>query len=109
PLSGDAASARMRSKVDLPDPFGPMRPIRSFSSTVKLTPANRGRAPNDAVSCCASRRIAIARSLYDIGRGLPPTAGSGARRAVELLTAAAGDGAKRRALTLAPALPEHPF
>ena len=68
PRSADAVSARMRSSVDLPAPFGPMRPMRSFSSTVKLTPSKRGRAPKDAVSCCASRRIAMrGRSPYDTG------------------------------------------
>src|SRR3954469_2883797 len=36
-----------------------MRPMRSFSSTVKLTPSNKGRTPKDAVSCCASRRMAM--------------------------------------------------
>ncbi len=41
-----------------PAPFGPMSPIRSPSDTVKLTPSNRGRTPNEAPSSCAVSRIA---------------------------------------------------
>src|SRR4029078_6571524 len=62
-------SARWGSSVTLPSPCGRIRRMRSFSSTVKLTPSNSGCAPNDAVSCWASRRIAMAPSgLLLLGR-----------------------------------------
>src|SRR5580704_18668034 len=37
----------MPSSVDLPEPLGPIRPMRARSSTVKLTSRNSGSAPND--------------------------------------------------------------
>src|SRR5579863_4457080 len=47
----------MRSNVDFPAPFGPMRPMRSPSSMVKLTPSNSGRAPKAADSFSTPSRI----------------------------------------------------
>ena len=43
--SAGSSPARMRSKVVLPEPFGPIRAIRSRSLTVKLTLRNSGSAP----------------------------------------------------------------
>src|SRR5208282_236495 len=53
PLSGATSPARIRSRVDLPDPFGPIRPIRSPSEMVKETFWKRGFAPKAFVISCA--------------------------------------------------------
>jgi hypothetical protein len=53
PLSGETSPARIRSKVDLPDPFGPINPIRSPSEIVKETFWKSGFAPKDLVISCA--------------------------------------------------------
>src|ERR1700686_3388335 len=45
PSSTVSVPARIRSSVDLPDPFGPMSPMRSPSDTVKETFWKRGAAP----------------------------------------------------------------
>ena len=58
PRSVQRRPARTRNSVDFPAPFGPMSPMRSPSETVKLTPSNRGRAPNEALKSCAVSRIA---------------------------------------------------
>src|SRR6202030_312164 len=47
PSSALSVPARIRSRVDLPDPLGPMSPMRSPSETVKETFWKRGSAPND--------------------------------------------------------------
>jgi hypothetical protein len=39
----------------LPEPFGPITPMQSRSSTVKEMPANSGTAPNCLVRACALR------------------------------------------------------
>jgi hypothetical protein len=43
----------MRSSVDLPDPLGPINPIRSPSETVKETFWKRGFAPKAFEISCA--------------------------------------------------------
>jgi hypothetical protein len=43
----------MRKRVDLPDPFGPIRPIRSPSETVKETFRKSGVAPKAFEISCA--------------------------------------------------------
>src|ERR1700756_5108918 len=45
PSSALSVPARIRSRVDLPDPFGPMSPMRSPSDTGKETFWKRGAAP----------------------------------------------------------------
>src|SRR6266536_4179236 len=47
PLSGSSVPARIRSKVDLPEPFGPIKPIRSPSDPVNDTSWKSGCAPKD--------------------------------------------------------------
>jgi hypothetical protein len=53
PLSGLTSPARIRNKVDLPEPFGPISPMRSPSETVKETFWNRGFAPKAFEMSCA--------------------------------------------------------
>src|SRR6266851_855295 len=45
PSSGVSSAAKIRNKVDLPEPFGPMRPMRSPSVTVNETFWKRGFDP----------------------------------------------------------------
>src|SRR6202040_431610 len=45
PLSAFTSPARILRRVDLPDPFGPIRPMRSPSEMVKETFWKRGFAP----------------------------------------------------------------
>src|ERR1035438_6278704 len=56
PLSGLTWPTRMRRSVDLPDPFGPISPIRSPSEMVKETFWKSGFAPKDFDSSCALMR-----------------------------------------------------
>ena len=53
PLSGLTSPARIRSNVDLPEPFGPISPMRSPSETLKLMFWNSGLAPKDFEMFCA--------------------------------------------------------
>jgi len=53
PWSGFSVPARIRNNVDFPEPFGPIRPIRSPSETVKETSSKSGLAPNAFVIFCA--------------------------------------------------------
>ena len=46
PLSGSMRPERISSSVDLPEPFGPIRPMRSPSDTVKEISWNSGATPN---------------------------------------------------------------
>src|ERR1035437_5374018 len=49
----------MRSRVDLPAPFGPMSPTLSPSDSVKHTPSKRGRDENDFPRLRAVTRMAM--------------------------------------------------
>src|ERR1700691_6267271 len=53
PLSGLTSPATIRSSVDLPEPFGPISPMRSCSETVKEMFWNRGLAPKAFEISCA--------------------------------------------------------
>ena len=53
PLSAVTSPARIRSNVDLPEPLGPISPIRSPSEMVKETFWKSGFAPKVLVICCA--------------------------------------------------------
>ena len=53
PLSGATSPARIRRRVDLPDPFGPIRPMRSPSEMVNETFWKSGFAPKAFVISCA--------------------------------------------------------
>jgi hypothetical protein len=53
PLSGLTSPARIRSNVDLPEPFGPISPMRSPSETVKDMFWKRGLAPKTFEIFCA--------------------------------------------------------
>jgi hypothetical protein len=46
PESAEIKPARIFSSVDLPDPFGPIRPMRAPSETVKETSRKSVVAPN---------------------------------------------------------------
>ena len=50
PASGASNPARIRSSVDLPEPFGPMSPSLSPSDTESEISSNRGLAPKDFVN-----------------------------------------------------------
>ena len=50
PLSAGSSPQRMRKRVDLPEPFGPISPTRSPRSTPRLTPVNRVWAPKALAS-----------------------------------------------------------
>ncbi len=53
PLSAAISPARILSSVDLPDPFGPIRPMRSPSEMVNETFWKSGFAPKAFVISCA--------------------------------------------------------
>jgi hypothetical protein len=53
PSSGVSSAAKIRNKVDLPEPFGPMRPMRSPAVTVNETFWKRGLAPKAFEIPCA--------------------------------------------------------
>ena len=53
PLSGRTSPARIRSSVDFPEPFGPIRPMRSPSETVNETFWKSGFAPKCFEIPCA--------------------------------------------------------
>src|SRR6266404_1895669 len=53
PLSGLTSPARIRSSVDLPEPFGPISPMRSPSETVNQIFWNSGLAPKAFEMSCA--------------------------------------------------------
>src|ERR1700683_415840 len=53
PLSGFTRPTRISSNVDLPDPFGPIRPMRSPSDTVNEIFLNSGATPNFFERSCA--------------------------------------------------------
>ena len=53
PLSASTSPARIRRRVDLPDPFGPIRPMRSPSEMVNETFWKSGFAPKAFVISCA--------------------------------------------------------
>ena len=55
PVSGSSCPARIASRVDLPAPFGPIRPILSPSFTVSEMFWKSGLAPNCLVTDCALR------------------------------------------------------
>src|ERR1700744_5211833 len=46
PLSGSIRPDRISSSVDFPEPFGPIKPMRSPSDTVKEMSWNSGVTPN---------------------------------------------------------------
>src|SRR5260370_37257443 len=52
PPSGVTSPARIRSNVDLPEPFVPISPMRSPSETVKLMFWNRGLAAKEFEMFC---------------------------------------------------------
>ena len=45
PAGGDGRSARSRSRVDFPAPFGPMTPSQPARATVRLTDETTGGPP----------------------------------------------------------------
>ena len=45
--SGSSRPARIRSRVDLPDPLAPTTPMRASSATSRSSPSSTRRAPND--------------------------------------------------------------
>ena len=47
PVSQCSMPARILSSVDFPDPFGPIRPVRSVSSKPIEMSLNNVRTPND--------------------------------------------------------------
>src|SRR3954449_13445288 len=53
PESGSSSPARMRSSVDLPEPLGPMSPMRLPSETVNERSRKSGTAPKLLVIPCA--------------------------------------------------------
>src|ERR1700723_331143 len=53
PLSGFTRPYKISSKVDLPEPLGPIRPMRSPSDTVNEIFLNRGATPNFFERSCA--------------------------------------------------------
>jgi len=53
PVSGLHAPRRISSKVDFPEPFGPISPMRSPSETVKEISWKSGSAPYRLESPCA--------------------------------------------------------
>src|SRR6476646_2124674 len=53
PLSGLTRPSSISRRVDFPDPFGPITPIRSASETVNEIFWNSGRAPYLFDSPCA--------------------------------------------------------
>src|SRR6059058_5271084 len=58
PCSAGSNPARVRSSVDLPDPFAPTRPITSPGATTRSSPENSTRSP-----CPAARSLAISVAL----------------------------------------------
>src|ERR1039458_2619463 len=68
PESASCSPASTASSVDLPAPFGPIRPMRSPSDTGKLISSKRGTAPNRFDRPCALRIGGIA-SVYRAGPG----------------------------------------
>src|SRR5580692_3421 len=62
PLVGDASPARQLKKVDLPAPFGPIRPMISCSSTARSAPDTARKLPKAFDTFLASSSI-----------GAPPT------------------------------------
>jgi hypothetical protein len=53
PVSGSSVPARIRIRVDFPDPLGPINPIRLPSDTVKDTFWKSGFAPKAFEIFCA--------------------------------------------------------
>src|SRR5580658_4366246 len=53
PASVSSSPARTFNNVDLPAPFGPIKPIRSPSETVNEISSNRGTAPKRFDTPCA--------------------------------------------------------
>ena len=63
PESGSSIPARIFTSVDLPEPLGPIRPMRSPSEMVSEMFSNNGRAPNVFSSVRQLIRCAIANSI----------------------------------------------
>src|SRR3954469_10982167 len=55
----------MRKRVDLPEPFTPMKPTFSPSSTANETPSKRVRGPKDLCRSCTFRTFAIVSRRVD--------------------------------------------
>ncbi len=65
PALGTRSPTRQLKKVDLPAPFGPMRPMISPSPTVRSAPDSARKLPKSRETACASSSM---------GLGLPPAA-----------------------------------
>src|ERR1043165_369918 len=63
PAVGSVSPARQLKKVDLPAPFGPIRPMISPSSIVRSAPATARRLPNVFETPCALSSIAASPEL----------------------------------------------
>src|ERR1700735_4725978 len=57
PVVGSVSPARQLKKVDLPAPFGPIRPTISPWSTAKFAPATARKSPNAFATFSASSRM----------------------------------------------------
>src|SRR5687767_2781527 len=62
PEDGGSRPASIFNKVDLPDPFGPTRPMWSPSKIPKDRPSKSGAAPNALARSCAERRRSAMRA-----------------------------------------------
>src|SRR5260221_10416615 len=59
PASGGSSPARILSSVDLPAPFGPIRPTFSPARRSRDRPENNGRGPKLLVRLCTLNRTAM--------------------------------------------------
>src|SRR5579864_5708297 len=59
PVVGDVSPARQLKKVDLPAPFGPIRPMISPSSTARSAPATARKSPNAFDTFLASSSMQV--------------------------------------------------
>src|SRR5271169_2655326 len=80
PAVGDVSPARQLKKVDLPAPFGPIRPMISCSSTARSAPDTARKLPNAFDTFLASSSIGAPPALrHDAIPQLEQAAGLEAR------------------------------
>src|SRR5215475_993556 len=80
PLVGTASPARQLKKVDLPAPFGPIRPMISPSATVRSALRTAKKLPKAFETPLASSSMACPPSAGEVMPGLIEAAGLEARQ-----------------------------